>query len=208
MACYIFLKSLRSLEEFRKNRHVKIPPKSPSTNFQSPIGPSSQRVGRVFAGNTFSILVHAFPSRPPLPRLSVNRAPSVRCVFPTAPADPSHFLPSLAATPRRPTSDLVMPDKTITPHLDSPQSHPLTSHQAGPSSMALKPLTPTLTAPATPPRRTPGPYKRRAPSPSFTAPLPAPISLSPRLSSPLTERRRLAILHRHRPASSAPPESR
>jgi hypothetical protein len=26
---------LRSLEEFRKNPHVKIPPKSPSTNFQS-----------------------------------------------------------------------------------------------------------------------------------------------------------------------------
>jgi hypothetical protein len=34
MAYYIFLKSLRSLEEFRKNSHVKIPPKSP-TNFQS-----------------------------------------------------------------------------------------------------------------------------------------------------------------------------
>jgi hypothetical protein len=30
-----FLKSLRSLEKFRKNPHVKIPPKSPSTNFQS-----------------------------------------------------------------------------------------------------------------------------------------------------------------------------
>jgi hypothetical protein len=29
MAYYIFLKSLRSLEEFRKNLHVKIPPKSP-----------------------------------------------------------------------------------------------------------------------------------------------------------------------------------
>jgi hypothetical protein len=26
---------LRSLEEFRKNPHVKIPPKSPSANFQS-----------------------------------------------------------------------------------------------------------------------------------------------------------------------------
>jgi hypothetical protein len=26
---------LRSLEEFRKNPHVKIPPKSPCTNFQS-----------------------------------------------------------------------------------------------------------------------------------------------------------------------------
>jgi hypothetical protein len=35
MAYYIFLKSLRSLEEFRKNPHVKIPPKSPCTNFQS-----------------------------------------------------------------------------------------------------------------------------------------------------------------------------
>jgi hypothetical protein len=34
MAYYIFLTSLRSLEEFRKNPHVKIPPKSP-TNFQS-----------------------------------------------------------------------------------------------------------------------------------------------------------------------------
>jgi hypothetical protein len=35
MVYYIFLKSLRSLEEFRKNPHVKIPSKSPSTNFQS-----------------------------------------------------------------------------------------------------------------------------------------------------------------------------
>jgi hypothetical protein len=35
MAYYIFLKTLRSLEEFRKNSHVKIPPKSPSTKFQS-----------------------------------------------------------------------------------------------------------------------------------------------------------------------------
>jgi hypothetical protein len=35
MAYYIFLKSLRNLEEFRKNPNVKIPPKSPSTNFQS-----------------------------------------------------------------------------------------------------------------------------------------------------------------------------
>jgi hypothetical protein len=123
MTYYIFLKSLRRLEEFRKNPHVKIPPKSPSTNFQSfgkfknpifnseilflafspadpaarsasgpasppaalspqakivPAGPSSPRVGRVFAKNTFSLSDHAFPSRPSLPRLSVNRAPPVR----------------------------------------------------------------------------------------------------------------------------------
>jgi hypothetical protein len=35
MAHYIFLKSLRSLEEFRKNPHVKIRPKSPCVSFQS-----------------------------------------------------------------------------------------------------------------------------------------------------------------------------
>jgi hypothetical protein len=35
MAYFIFLKYLRSLEEFRKNPHVKIPPKSRCTNFQS-----------------------------------------------------------------------------------------------------------------------------------------------------------------------------
>jgi hypothetical protein len=33
MAYFIFLKSLRSIGEFRKNPHVKIPPKSPCTNF-------------------------------------------------------------------------------------------------------------------------------------------------------------------------------
>jgi hypothetical protein len=35
MAYFIFLKSLRNLGEFRKNPHVKIPPKSPCANFQS-----------------------------------------------------------------------------------------------------------------------------------------------------------------------------
>jgi hypothetical protein len=35
MAYYIFLKSLRSLEEFWKNPHVKTPPKYPCANFQS-----------------------------------------------------------------------------------------------------------------------------------------------------------------------------
>jgi hypothetical protein len=35
MAYFIFLKYLRSLEEFGENPHVKIPPKSPCANFQS-----------------------------------------------------------------------------------------------------------------------------------------------------------------------------
>jgi hypothetical protein len=64
-------------------------------------GPSSLRVGRVFAGNMFSFSDHAFPSRPPLPHLSVNRAPPVRITpFPT-PADPGQKFPRAAAPPRR-----------------------------------------------------------------------------------------------------------
>jgi hypothetical protein len=35
MAYFIFLKYLRNLEEFRKNTHVKIPPKSPCANSQN-----------------------------------------------------------------------------------------------------------------------------------------------------------------------------
>jgi hypothetical protein len=35
MAYCIFLKSLRVLEEFRKNPHIRIPPKCPCANFQS-----------------------------------------------------------------------------------------------------------------------------------------------------------------------------
>jgi hypothetical protein len=35
MAHFISLKHLDSLEDFRKNPHVKIPSKSPCTNFQS-----------------------------------------------------------------------------------------------------------------------------------------------------------------------------
>jgi hypothetical protein len=144
MAYHIFLKSLRSLEEFRKNPHVKIPPKSPSTNFQSldkfknpiliqkflfsdfqpgrprgpvglwpsqptgctvptgrnrPASPSSSCVGRVFAGNTFSSSVHAFPSRPPPTRFSNNQAPTVSSV-------PYLQLPELArsSTDSRPPS--------------------------------------------------------------------------------------------------------
>jgi hypothetical protein len=97
------------------------PPAAPSPRAKIvPAGPSSPRVGPVFTENTFSLSVHAFPSRSPLPRLSVNRAPLVRCVFPTTLANPDRSLITPPATPHRLTSDLVMPGKTITPRLDSP----------------------------------------------------------------------------------------
>jgi hypothetical protein len=64
MAYYIFLKSLRGLEEFRKNPHVKIPPKSPSTNFQS----LAKFKNPIF--NSKILLLHfrpGYPSRPTRP---------------------------------------------------------------------------------------------------------------------------------------------
>ena len=160
MAYYIFLKSLSSLEEFRKNPHVKIPPKSPSTNFQSlgkfknptfnleilflafgpadpaarsasgpasppavpspqveiiPAGPSSPRVSRVFAGNTFSFSVHVFPGRPPLPRLSVNRASSVRFTPFPAPADPGQKSPVPPLPRTSDASELLQPSLITLP---------------------------------------------------------------------------------------------
>jgi hypothetical protein len=73
-----------------------------------------------------------------------------------------------------------------------------------PSSMSLKTLTPALTALATSPRRSPDRYKGRAISPSFTAPLPALISLSLSSSLFLTERRH----HRAFSVVTRPPRRR
>jgi hypothetical protein len=113
MAYYIFLKSLRSLEEFRKNPHVKIPPKSPSTNFQSPAIIKNQ----IFIQK--SIFLHFWPIRPSgqpaystsrptpppslhFPRLACRPTPSpgLRSVAqPSLPAQGSHLPPSDATPP-------------------------------------------------------------------------------------------------------------
>jgi hypothetical protein len=71
------------------------PPVAPSLQAKIILaGPSSPRVGRVFVENTFSLSDHAFPSRPPLPRLSINRAPPVRFTPFPAPTDPGQKSPT------------------------------------------------------------------------------------------------------------------
>jgi hypothetical protein len=73
MAYFIFLKYLRRIEEFRKNPHVKIPPKSPCENFQS-LGIFKNQIlfGKEFfrrfrpSRGPSSFLFH-WPSPPPLP---------------------------------------------------------------------------------------------------------------------------------------------
>jgi hypothetical protein len=61
MAYYIFLKCLKILEEFRKNLHIKIPPKSPCINLQS--------LGKfkiaIFISNRISLQFLAQSTQPP-----------------------------------------------------------------------------------------------------------------------------------------------
>jgi hypothetical protein len=70
MAYFIFLKYLRSLEEFRKHPHVKIPPNFPCANFQS----LGKFKNTIFNSKIF--LLHFRPGYPYRPtRLSAQPAP-------------------------------------------------------------------------------------------------------------------------------------
>jgi hypothetical protein len=105
------------------------PPAAPSPQAETvPAGPSSPRVGLVFAGNTFSLSDHAFPSRLPLPRLSVNRARPVRFTPFSAPANPGQKSPTPPLPPRR------RPASRMPPSFYSPPS-------------SLSPLNPLQTEP-------------------------------------------------------------
>ncbi len=90
MAYYIFLKSLRSLQEFRKNPHVKIPPKSSSTIFQSLAkfkNPILIRKSFYFLSLLLAQPACLSPTRP---------WPTGR---PKPPGPPAHLLPSPQAGP-------------------------------------------------------------------------------------------------------------
>jgi hypothetical protein len=86
-AYYIFIKSLRSIEEFRKNPHVKIPPKSPSTNFQS----LDKFKNPIFIRKR--IFLHFRPIRP-------SSQPAYSASWPTLP--PGLHFPRLACRPTLP----------------------------------------------------------------------------------------------------------
>jgi hypothetical protein len=102
MAYFIFLKYLRSLEEFRKNPHVKIPPKSPPTNCYSEKKlsslsahrPSSQPAHLAFRPSRGPFFLFNWPS-PPCPLgLGLSAGPA----HPLGLADRPSVAPCLMAT--------------------------------------------------------------------------------------------------------------
>jgi hypothetical protein len=109
MAYFIFLKSLRSLEEFRKNPHVKIPHKSPCANFQS-LGTFKNQI---LFGKEFPTSLPAHPAFSAQPRPSLSffsnqpiSPPPLGLGFPAGPAHPhgptGHLLLPPAPEPRAP----------------------------------------------------------------------------------------------------------
>jgi hypothetical protein len=122
-----------------------------------PAGPSSPRVGRVFTENTSSLLdcafragrlSHVFLSTGP--QMSVPSPTFSRPSLPAPPPIPGHQA-LLRSAPRVPSSRYHL--AFIFPPLISL----LNLSSSRPSSMALKPITSALTAPATPPQCSPRP---------------------------------------------------
>jgi hypothetical protein len=119
MAYYIFLKSLRSLEEFSKNPHNKISPKSPPTNFQSlcifknPIS-YSKRIFPPNSGHSASRPAHS-------PDLGLPAGTSHPIHLPGPPAQRPPLL-SLTTGSRSPSSSSGLAGLRLIPVV--PQPHP------------------------------------------------------------------------------------
>jgi hypothetical protein len=153
MAYYIFLKSLRSLEEFRKNSDVKIPPKSPSTNFQS-LGKFKNLIfNSEIHFSLFSARTTLQPTRPVAqpahwPRRPRRSKPSrpAHLAARRSPLRGKYVFPFGSRLPRRPPlprlfvnrAQLSAPSPTSS-RLSSPAPPPLPGHRAPPSSMPRVP---------------------------------------------------------------------
>jgi hypothetical protein len=126
MAYYIFLKSLRSLEEFRKNPHVKISPKSPSTIFQSLVIIKNQILFRK------EFCLHFRPNRPsgqpahPASQPSQPHRPPLISPVGRARARPIPACAALAYLPKAvSSSSLHSPATTPSPSVTATQASPV-----------------------------------------------------------------------------------
>jgi hypothetical protein len=126
MAYYIFLKSLRSLEEFRKHPHAKIPPKSPSTIFQSLVVIKNQ----ILFGKEFFLHFRSNrPSGQPAHPASPPNQPHRRPLFsrrPHACARPISACAALAYLPKAlSSSSLRSPTMTPSPSVTTTRALPI-----------------------------------------------------------------------------------
>jgi hypothetical protein len=149
MAYYIFLKSLRSLEEFRKNPHVKIPPKSPCANFQS-LGIFKNQF---LFGKEFSPSLSAHPAFrpnllfllpadfPPLPHWAMAFRPARPTARPPGRPSPPH---AFFLLPHRRRESAPFPPSSIretgafNPTIEASSSRPLKA--LGPPPPRLRPI--------------------------------------------------------------------
>jgi hypothetical protein len=205
MAYYIFLKSWRSLEEFRKNPHLKIPPKSPSTNFQflpiiknqifirkriflhfRPIRPSGQPAYSASHPTLPPGLRFPHPACRPMP------PPGLRPV--ARPSWPTREVVSLLAM-QPPPRQAAMASATF-PTSPSPYGRPLPilnpslNHDLQP--LFIPPLIPSagrsrIPRPVLGPSLPLAPIKGREPPPEFTTPPQLTLPLSRSSSSPVAD---------------------
>jgi hypothetical protein len=117
-------------------------------------GPSSPRIGHVFARNTSSLLIRAFRAGR-ICLVSLTTGPQLSAPSPTSSRPSSPAPPPLLGHQAPPSSTPRVPSDRYHLAFISPPLNPLLNPP--PSSMALKPLTPALNSPATPPRRSPSP---------------------------------------------------
>jgi hypothetical protein len=118
MAYYIFLKSWRSLEEFRKNLHLKIPPKSPSTNFQS----LGKFKNPIFIRKEFFSQNSTHPSQPRPCWPAPHRRPPRTCARPIPACVALAYLPKVVSS-----SSLRSPATTPSPSVTAKRAPPVSS---------------------------------------------------------------------------------
>jgi hypothetical protein len=134
MAYYIFLKSLRSLEEFTKNPHVKIPLKSPSTNFPS-LG--KFKIQFLFEKNSSSEFSPLGPAGLPTPpALACQLAQAIQPL--PCPKRPAHSA-SQPPGPRMPLAYFTEDVFLFGSHLPEPAACPSFLCQSGPSCQLRPP---------------------------------------------------------------------
>jgi hypothetical protein len=167
MAHYNFLNSSRSLEEFRKNPHVKIPHKSPCTNFQIPC--KFKNLIFILKGNFLQFSTQSAQSaclafQPTRPFLPPSPMPAERRHFRTPPCPGRRA----ALLPRHGETTTVAP-----PPSSIGWNHPLLHSGNGSIEDAIYHYCPTYSAHlCRPPDPIKGcPYSGRAPHP-FTSPPP------------------------------------